>query len=128
METLCEAYRMAKEDGGAPGIDGVTFETIEESGVEGFLRQIREELRLPETHEMRALPPRCRTLPVWKHGRVRTIPMPTWVKVAIDTWTGPAGHERRRDDPVLQRQGHTAGPAAGRQVAAIATIEVTFRL
>jgi site-specific recombinase XerD len=25
---------------------------------------------------------------VGKHGRVRTIPMPTWVKVAIDTWTG----------------------------------------
>ena len=28
---------------------------------------------------------------VGKHGRVRTIPMPTWVKVAIDTWTGPVG-------------------------------------
>ena len=28
---------------------------------------------------------------VGKHGRVRTIPMPTWVKVAIDTWTEPAG-------------------------------------
>ena len=28
---------------------------------------------------------------VGKHGRVRTIPMPTWVKVAIDTWTVPTG-------------------------------------
>jgi integrase len=28
---------------------------------------------------------------VGKHGRVRTVPMPTWVKVAIDTWTSPAG-------------------------------------
>jgi integrase len=28
---------------------------------------------------------------VGKHGRVRTVPMPTWVKVAIDTWTAPAG-------------------------------------
>src|SRR5579872_2986198 len=28
---------------------------------------------------------------VGKHGRVRTAPMPNWVKVAIDTWTGPAG-------------------------------------
>ncbi|MCX6625715.1 MAG: tyrosine-type recombinase/integrase [Acidobacteria bacterium] len=26
-----------------------------------------------------------------KHGRVRTVPMPAWVKVAIDAWTGPAG-------------------------------------
>src|SRR5450631_422618 len=28
---------------------------------------------------------------VGKHGRVRTAPMPTWVKVAIDAWTGAAG-------------------------------------
>jgi integrase/recombinase XerD len=26
-----------------------------------------------------------------KHGRVRTIPMPTWVKVTIDAWTEAAG-------------------------------------
>jgi len=28
---------------------------------------------------------------VGKRGRVRTIPMPTWVKVAIDAWTAAAG-------------------------------------
>jgi site-specific recombinase XerD len=28
---------------------------------------------------------------VGKHGRVRTAPMQTWVKVAIDAWTSPAG-------------------------------------
>jgi site-specific recombinase XerD len=28
---------------------------------------------------------------VGKHGRVRTIPMPTWVKVAQDAWTSTAG-------------------------------------
>jgi site-specific recombinase XerD len=27
---------------------------------------------------------------VGKHGRVRTAPMPTWVKVAIDAWASPA--------------------------------------
>src|ERR1022692_4429525 len=26
-----------------------------------------------------------------KHGRVRTIPVPTWVKVATDAWTATAG-------------------------------------
>jgi RNA-directed DNA polymerase len=44
METLWEAYRMAKKNDGAPGVDGVTFEAIEESGVESFLKQIRDEL------------------------------------------------------------------------------------
>ena len=28
---------------------------------------------------------------VGKHGRVRTIPVPTWVKVAMDAWTSAAG-------------------------------------
>jgi integrase len=28
---------------------------------------------------------------VGKHGRVRTVPMPNWVKVAIDAWTSRAG-------------------------------------
>src|SRR5690348_1723680 len=43
-ETLLEAYRLAKANDGAPGIDGVTFEAIEAEGVEGFLAQLREEL------------------------------------------------------------------------------------
>ena len=42
METLEEAYRMAKSNDGAPGIDGVTFAAIEESGRESFLKQIQE--------------------------------------------------------------------------------------
>src|SRR6266581_2284074 len=44
METLREAYQMAKSNNGAPGIDGVTFAAIEESGPEIFVRQIRDEL------------------------------------------------------------------------------------
>src|SRR5579862_7705844 len=28
---------------------------------------------------------------VGKHGRVRTVPMPTWTKVAVDAWTTAAG-------------------------------------
>src|ERR1700685_29361 len=53
METLYEAYRMAKENDGAPGIDGVTFEAIEESGEEGFLQQIRDELMTNTYRPMR---------------------------------------------------------------------------
>ena len=44
METLKWAYRDAKENDGAPGIDGVTFEDIEKSGLKGFLEQIQSEL------------------------------------------------------------------------------------
>ena len=44
METLREAYALAKKNDGAPGIDGVTFEAIEAQGVEGFLEQIQDEL------------------------------------------------------------------------------------
>ena len=43
-ETLREAYQMAKDNTGAPGPDGVTFEAIEAAGLEAFLEQIREEL------------------------------------------------------------------------------------
>ncbi len=43
-ETLREAYRLAKANDGAPGIDGVRFESIEAEGVEGFLDQIHQEL------------------------------------------------------------------------------------
>jgi RNA-directed DNA polymerase len=43
-ETLHEAYRLAKKKDGAPGIDGVTFEAIEERGVEAYLEQIEDEL------------------------------------------------------------------------------------
>ena len=35
---------MAKQNDGAPGIDGVTFEAIEAQGVEVLLEQLRDEL------------------------------------------------------------------------------------
>ena len=73
METLYEAYQMAKENDGAPGIDGVTFETIEESGVEGFLRQIRDELLTNTYRPMRA---RKKEIPK-DGGKIRVLSIPT---------------------------------------------------
>ena len=43
-ETLEEAYKMARRNGGAAGIDGVTFAAIEEAGLEAFLDALRGEL------------------------------------------------------------------------------------
>src|SRR6202007_1374951 len=44
VETLRAAYEMAKQNDGAPGVDGVTFEAIEAQGAEALLEQLREEL------------------------------------------------------------------------------------
>ena len=44
METLRQAYKMTKKNNGAPGIDGVTFEAIEEAGLDDFLSKMADEL------------------------------------------------------------------------------------
>ena len=73
METLQEAYQMARRNNGAPGIDGVTFTTIEESGVECFLKQIQDEL-VHETYR----PMRVRRKEIPKDGgtKVRVLSIP----------------------------------------------------
>ena len=73
VETLQEAYRMAKKNDGAPGIDGVTFEAIEEGGEESFLQQIRDEL-VPNTYR----PMRARKKEIPKDGgKVRVLSIPS---------------------------------------------------
>jgi RNA-directed DNA polymerase len=72
-ETLWKAYRLAKRDNGAPGIDGVTFEAVEAEGVEGFLDQLRKEL---EQRSYR--PQRVRKVEIPKEGgKVRLLSIPT---------------------------------------------------
>jgi RNA-directed DNA polymerase len=44
-DILAHAYRQARANAGAPGVDGVTFEQIEEEGCEAWLAGLREELR-----------------------------------------------------------------------------------
>jgi RNA-directed DNA polymerase len=73
QETLYEAYRMAKENNGAPGIDGVTFEAIEEGGVESFLEQIGAELA---THTYRPLRARKKEIPKEGGKKVRVLSIP----------------------------------------------------
>src|SRR5437764_869210 len=72
METLQEAYAMAKKNNGAPGIDGVTFEAIEAQGAEQFLEQIRSELT-----ERTYVPLRSRRQAIAKDGgKVRVLSIP----------------------------------------------------
>jgi len=72
LETLQEAYAMARKNNGAPGIDGVTFAAIEQSGVEEFLLRIRDELV-----EFRYLPLAVRKKEIPKDGgKVRVLSIP----------------------------------------------------
>jgi RNA-directed DNA polymerase len=72
-ETLQEAYEMAKSNDGAPGIDGVTFEAIEESGVESFLRRIQDEL---VNHMYQPMPVRKKEIPKDGGTKVRVLSIP----------------------------------------------------
>jgi RNA-directed DNA polymerase len=72
-ETIYEAYERARSNNGAPGIDGVTFEAIEESGVESFLEQIRDELVSNTYRPMRA---RKKEIPKDGGKKVRVLSIP----------------------------------------------------
>jgi RNA-directed DNA polymerase len=72
METLRQAYALAKENDGAPGVDGVTFEAIEAHGAEAFLAQIRDEL-VRRTYT--PLPARRQEIPK-DGGKVRVLSIP----------------------------------------------------
>ena len=73
METLQEAYQMTKSNNGAPGIDGITFNAIEESGVESFLKQIQDEL-VCNTYQ--PMPVRKKEIPKDGGTKVRVLSIP----------------------------------------------------
>lgn len=73
MEALKEAYRIAKRNGGAPGIDGQTFADIESLGVEAFLSEIRDDLisgnYQPQANRRHEIPK--------SNGKVRVLQIPS---------------------------------------------------
>jgi RNA-directed DNA polymerase len=44
-DILEHAYKLAKSNRGAPGVDGMTFAEIEAAGVEAWLSGLRQDLR-----------------------------------------------------------------------------------
>lgn len=72
IETLAEAYRISKANGGALGSDGLTFEDIEADGRQRFLDDIRAEL-LQGTYK--PSPPRRVEIPKG-NGKTRTLLVP----------------------------------------------------
>jgi len=72
IETLEEAYRIAKGNKGVPGIDGQSFEDIEKSGRADFLTAVREDLA---TGRYEPKPNRRVDIPKG-NGKVRTLQIP----------------------------------------------------
>ena len=72
METLQQAYSLAKKNDGAPGIDGVTFEAIEAQGVAVFLKGLQDELT---TRTYKPLRSRRTEIPK-DGGKVRVLSIP----------------------------------------------------
>jgi len=73
IETLEAAYAEARRNGGAPGVDGETFESIEARGRQEFLEELAGELRdgtyRPQAYRRREIPK--------EGGKVRVISIPT---------------------------------------------------
>ena len=72
VETLEEAYRIAKSNGGAAGVDGQKFSDIESAGRSGFLAVVREDLI---TGRYKPMPNRRVEIPKG-NGKVRTLQIP----------------------------------------------------
>jgi RNA-directed DNA polymerase len=70
---LKEAYRRVKRNAGKPGVDGVTFEDIEQAGLEQFLAQLQTEL---EQGTYRPSPILRRMIPK-PNGKLRPLGIPT---------------------------------------------------
>ena len=78
---LREAYRLAKQNHGAPGVDGVTFSQIEAQGEEEFLKTLSQQLR---EQSYRPLP--CRQVNIPKEGgKVRGLKIPSVVDRVVQT-------------------------------------------
>jgi group II intron reverse transcriptase/maturase len=72
LETLHEAYCVAKRNGGAAGIDGQTFEAIEQAGRWRFLAELQRELLSGSYH-----PQANRRVDIPKgNGQFRTLQIP----------------------------------------------------
>jgi hypothetical protein len=108
METLRQAYGLAKENDGAPGVDGVTFEVIEAQEVEAFVEQIRDEL-VERTYK--PLPARKRELPK-DGGKVRVLSIPA-LRDRVVQRKNAASHRRAHADEAREQSPTSFAKAYG---------------
>ena len=77
LEILEASYMQAKQNNGAPGIDGVTFAEIESAGAHKFLEELRNELLTktytPKGHRKHEIPK--------ADGKKRTLRAPLLIQI-----------------------------------------------
>ena len=119
-ETLRAAYAVAKQNDGAPGIDGVTFEAIEAAGVEPFLAQLRDEL---VSRTYRPLRTRRVEIPKGDGTKVRVLGIPAIrdrvVQGALNLIVAPIFEADFHDGSYGYRPKRTAQQAVDRVAEAI---------
>lgn len=120
IETLRKAYGLAKDNNGAPGIDGITFEDIEQGGLEEFLQDIKEAL-LTETYQ--PMPNRRKEIPKGG-GKVRILGIPAIrdrvVQGALKLILEPIFEADFQDGSYGYRPKRTAHAAVDRVATAVA--------
>jgi RNA-directed DNA polymerase len=119
-ETLHEAYLLAKKNDGAPGVDGVSFCAIESGGVDGFLRQLRDEL---VSGQYRPMANRKKEIPKDGGRKVRVLSIPSIrdrvVQGALRLILEPIFEADFQEGSYGYRPGRTAHEAVDRVVDAI---------
>ena len=113
-DILDHAYRLARSNGGAPGVDGVKFSDIESSGLGEWLASLREELR-SETYKPNAV---RRVMIPKPGGGERPLGIPTIrdrvVQTAAKLVLEPIFEADLSDSAFGYREGRSAGEAVKR--------------
>jgi RNA-directed DNA polymerase len=113
-DILDHAYRLARSNGGAPGVDGVNFADIEAAGPEKWLASLREELR---TGRYKPSPVRRVMIPK-PGGGERPLGIPTIrdrvVQTAAKLVLEPIFEADLSDSAFGYREGRSAGEAVKR--------------